>query len=138
MYDVTPLVSNGQTYLGSFTFTNVNTGAARTINDRKFRFIVDFKKADSQPTDIDLEISLRRIVYENGLELHLDRGTERLRCDYSSLTDDGYHRATTQWFELNSSEVGKLFCIHYDALTRYGYVGTGAYRSASVRIWMEA
>lgn len=139
LYDVTPVMSTSseQIYLGSFTFTNVNLGAARTINDRKFRFIVDFKKADSQPTDIDLEVSLRRIVYENGQEYYFDRGTERLRADYSPLTSDGYHHGITQWIEINSSELGKQFCIHYDAMTRYGDVGTGAYRSASVRIWME-
>ena len=139
LYDVTSLMStySSTQYLGSFTFTNVNTGGARTINDNRIRFIVDFKKADSQPTDIDLEVSLRRIYYENGQEYHLDRGTQRLLSMNSSLTSDGYHHATTDWININDSELGKQFCIHYDAMTEYGKVGTGAYRRASVRIWME-
>lgn len=140
LYDVTPLVStySNTTYLGAFTFTNVNIGGARTINDNRIRFIVDFKKADSQSTDIDLEVSLRRIYYENGQEYHLDRGTQRLRSSGSSLTSDGYHHVTTDWININDSELGKQFCIYYDAMTEFGKTGTGAYRSASVRIWMEA
>lgn len=139
LYDVTPLVStaSSEIYLGSFTFTNVNVGAARRIDASQVRFIVDFKKADSQTTDIDLEISLRKLDYVDGLEVQYDRGTERLRADYCSLTSDGYHHGVTEWFTIPSYERGTMFCIYYDAMTQFGYTGTGAYRSASIRIWME-
>lgn len=137
LYDITAL-ANTTTYLGSFTFTNTNVGAKRSIYGDSVRFIVEFKKADTQPTDIDLEIRPMPLAYnEDGTEYWLYIGSERiLSRGCEEMTSDGYHRHTTQWWDI-SQDRGRDFRIYYDAMTEFGKTGTGAYRKASVRIWME-
>lgn len=137
LYDVTSLAST-TTYLGAFTFTNTNVGAKRAIDGNSVRFIVEFKKADTQPTDIDLEIKLMPIAYnEDGSEIWMNLGSERIlsrNCD--EMTSDGFHRYTSTWWDI-SQDNHRDFRIYYDAMTEFGKTGTGAYRKASVRIWME-
>ena len=139
LYDVTPLAVSSPIYLGAFTFTNTNVGAKRVINADEVRFIVEFKKADTQPTDIDLEIRLHPIFYdEDGNEYWAAAEQERICSMYcTETTSDGYHKYTTGWFPIASQFRGGEFRIYYDAMTEFGETGTGAYRKASVRIWMQ-
>ena len=131
--------TSGNSYtFPTFTFSNTNQGTAKTISGWRVRFRFYFKKADSQPTDIDLKILFRPHYYEDGntyfLPAILDMRILGVNCE----TRDGYHYYQTDWLNLNSGNYStRDYSIFYDACTEWGKTGTGAFRSATVKVEMD-
>lgn len=126
----------GRWYLGHFTFTNYNRGKVMQINGSKMRVCVAFKKADSQPTNIDLKVNIDRYSVENGVGYYFNRQSNYFYNRNDAPDSDGYYYFVGDWLELGS-ESGKLFSLYYDAVTELGQAGTGGYRSADVHVWID-
>lgn len=131
--------TSGHTYtFPTFTFTNTNQGSAKTISGFRVRFRFYFKKADSQPTDIDMKILFRPHYYENGNTIFLPSLLDKRILSSSCQTRDGYHYYQTDWINLNSGSYStRDYSLFYDACTEWGKTGTGAYRSATVKVEMD-
>lgn len=135
---VTPRMNSygrGRWYLGHFAFTGTNTGNGFFLNGNRVRMCVAFKKADSQASDVDLQVDLAKIEYENGKEYHHYRGGQYFMSANDDPDADGYVYFISDWIDI-SSEKGGAFLLKYKAFTAYYQNGTSP-RRADVHVWLD-
>lgn len=135
---VTPRMNSygtGRWYLGHFAFTDTNTGNAFILNGNRVRMCVAFKKADSQASDVDLQVDLARVEYVNGREYHHYRGGQYFMSANDEPDSDGYVYFVSDWIDI-SSESGCAFLLKYEVFTAYYQSGTSP-RRADVHVWLD-
>ena len=136
---VTPRISSygaGRWYLGHFAFTDTNTGNAFLLNGNRVRICVAFKKADSQSSDVDLQVDLAKIEYLDGKEYYHYRGGQRFMSANDDPDADGYVYFVSDWIDIDSSERGGAFVLKYEVFTAWYQSGTSP-RRADVHVWLD-
>lgn len=123
-------LGTGRWYLGSFTFTNINSGASRTINGNRVKLSLAWKPADIPTSKVNINVSfIRTWTSEHALDYTFD-----VSKDTDGPDSDGYYYLETGWFTVNP---GSDYHIYYDVVTAPSNYKPGTLRSASVHTWVD-